>query len=233
MACFRVALFVLVCSVTTSASRANLVVTEVVDGTIYSFAPTYVEVTNLGPNSVNLDEFSINVFYNGATTAATIVPLSGALTSGDSYVVSFEGSGDSPGESEFNRTYGFDPDNFLASNAFNGDDAIALFHSSSTTTPTDVYGVIGQDGTNRPWEYTDGHSFRNPSVSAPTATFEESEWTFGGVGSLERGGTAADRQRILATTTPGSFVAVPEPSAFLFGSLIFCCVLAANSRRRR
>ena len=53
----------------------------------------FVEVTNLGPSSVNLDEFSINVFYNGATTAATIVPLSGALTSGDSYVVSFEGSG--------------------------------------------------------------------------------------------------------------------------------------------
>ena len=30
-----------------------------------------------------------------------------------------------------------------------------------------------------------------------------------------------------ATTTPGSFVAVPEPSAFLFGSLI-CCVLGAK-----
>lgn len=232
MAGFRFALIFVVCSVATPSSHANLVITEVVDGTIFSFAPRFVEVTNLGPSSVNLDQFSINVFYNGATTAATIVPLSGALTSGDSYVVSFEGSGDSPGESEFFRTYGFDPDNFLASNAFNGDDAIALFHSSSTTTPTDVYGVIGQDGTNRPWEYTDGHSFRNPSVSAPTATFEESEWTFGGVNSLEAANDAAERILIVQNTTPGSFVAVPEPSAFLFGSLI-CCVLGANSRRRR
>ena len=231
MACFRVALFMLICSVATSASHANLVITEVVDGTIFSFAPRFVEVTNLGPSSVNLDEFSINVFYNGATTAATIVPLSGSLTAGDSYVVSFEGSGDSPGESEFFRTYDFDPDNFLASNAFSGDDAIALFHTSSTTTPTDVYGVIGQDGTGRPWEYTDGHSFRNPSVSAPTATFDESEWTFGGVDSLEGANDAAERILIFQNTTPGSFVAVPEPSAFLFGSLI-CCVLGANSRRR-
>lgn len=186
-----------------------LIISEIVDATLPGGLPKFVELTNVGSTNIDLSQYSIGNYSNGATTlgggASTV--LSGILTPGASYVISYE-NGDSPGTGLFFDTYGFDPDNFDLGAFFNGDDVIALFQGAATgdgsdATLIDVYGVIGTDGTGEPWEYTDGYAFRNASVTSGNTVFTASEWTIGGPNSLETGDDIEETQLILAMTTPG------------------------------
>lgn len=223
-------------------AQGAVIISEIVDATLTGGLPKFVELTNTGTTSVDLSAYSIGNFSNGGTTlgGGSSTVLSGTLAAGDSYVISYEG-GDSPGEGLFFDTYGFDPDNFDLGAFINGDDVVALFLGAATgdgtdATLIDLYGVIGVDGTNEPWEYTDGFSFRNPSVLTGASTFAASQWTIGGANSLEDAGgdDAVEAALILANTTPGthSFNAtvIPEPSSVM---ALVCMGIAGGLRRRR
>lgn len=221
------------------SARADgvLIISEIVDAPLPGGLPKFVELSNIGDAPLDLSTFSIGNFSNGSTNlgggASTV--LSGILSVGDSYVISYEGS-DSPGSGSFYDTYGFDPDNFDLGAFINGDDVLALFLGPATgdgsdATLVDVYGVIGVDGTGEVWEYIDGYSGRLASVTGPNATFTPAEWDFGGANSLETGNDVEELALILANTSPGVFPnVVPEPTTFALGGLGFLALLLGRRR---
>ena len=230
----------LACMVGSLAWGQDLIISEVVDATLPGGLPKYVELTNCGSAPIDLSAYSIGNFNNGGTTlgggASTV--LSGIVGPGESHVVSYE-NGDAPGVSIFFDTYGFDADNLELGAFTNGDDVIALFLGPATgdgsdATLVDVYGVIGVDGTGEVWEYTDGFSFRNPD-SMPTGAFDASQWTIGGVNSLETGDDAEELQLILDNTDPGTHNcgAVEVPAVGTLGLIVMGAILTFGVSRRR
>ena len=211
---------VLAAAVASPAAQADLIISEVVDATLPGGLPKFVELTNCGSSSVDLSQYSIGNFNNGSTTlgggASTV--LSGSLAAGDSYVISYENS-DSAGVGTFFDTYGIDPDNFDLGSFINGNDALALYLGAATgdgsdATLVDVYGVVGQDGAGQIWEYTDGFSVRNEGAFMANSTFTDTEWTIGGVNSLETGDDVTELPLIQNSTTPGTHACgLPVPAS--------------------
>ena len=162
------------------------------------------------------------------------VDLTGiTIPAGDSFVIQGSPNG---GETVFEDTYGFAADLYTSAFLSNGDDRYILATADDGagvgTTIVDIAGVIDQDGTGEPWEFTDGYLFRNPSVNTGNGgVFDLSEWTVGGVNSLETGDDAEEAILIVASTTPGahSFIPIPEPSTAVLGGVALLGLL----RRRR
>jgi hypothetical protein len=84
---------------------------------------------------------------------------------------------------EFHDFYGFDAD-FLeddvdpTANTFNGDDAYELFENGVVI---DVFGEIDVDGTDQPWEHTDGWAKRKNGTGPDGSTFVLGNWNFSGL----------------------------------------------------
>ncbi|MCO7226699.1 ExeM/NucH family extracellular endonuclease [Pleionea sp. CnH1-48] len=113
-----------------SAVNANVLITEYVEGSSNNKA---IEITNLGTESVTLDDYALNVFFNGNTSAGASIQLSGSLSAGTSYVLAHS-SADAAILDVANQTYG--------GGLFNGDDAITLTKSD---TIIDSIGQLGVD----------------------------------------------------------------------------------------
>jgi hypothetical protein len=193
--------------------QSDLIISEIVDGTLPYGNPKWVELTNVGCSGIDLTAYSFGNFNNGGTTlgggAATV--LTGTLASGASYVISYEAAPTPPEISVFEDVYGFVPDLFMGGTYINGDDVLALFLGAATgdgsdATLVDVYGVIGVDGTGQPWEYTDSYSYRNANITQGNATFTLAEWTIAGPDALEDpgGDDLIEEQNLLDYTDPGT-----------------------------
>lgn len=183
-----------------------LLISEVVDADLPGGLPKFVELTNMGSAAVDLSEFSIGIFSNGSFTinGGSSTVLSGSLAPSASFVVSFENS-DVAGSSSFETVYGFDADDLSFGAIINGNDTIVLFHGAATgdgsnATITDIYGVIGTDGTGEAWEYVDGFATRRATSTTPSAVFIPADWTFSGPSALD----GADAAAVAAATSPGT-----------------------------
>jgi len=178
-----------------AAQSPDLLITEVVDGTVAAGQPKWVELTNVGTSAIpDLSVYSLGNFNNGSTTlgggAATVLNAV-ALAAGDSYVVAFEMSTAigvcAPALTCFEFIYGFPPDQYSGP-FINGNDAIALFFGAATgngsnATLLDVYGVIGEDGIGKVWEYTDSYAYRCGTFQS--SVFQACDWTMPGPDALE------------------------------------------------
>jgi len=198
----------------------TLIISEILDGTLPNGLPKFVELTNIGDSPVDLEDWSIGVYSNGNGTLSTdpTLVLSTTLASCASYVVSLEG-GDGPGDGTFFDVYGEDPDDFGLGAATNGDDVVALFFTDgsgpdgaatgdgSDATLVDVFGVIGVDGTDSDWEYTDSFAVRRPGTSGPNPVFDTNEWAFGVDDLFDPPNNTAGF--IAGSTSPGSHNSTP------------------------
>jgi len=209
-------------AVATVPAQADLIISEVVDGTLPGGVPKYVELTNTGVAAVDLSNYSIGNFSNGGTTlgGGVALQLSGMLGSCESYIVSYENS-DGPGVGLFFDVYGFDPDNFDLGAFINGDDVVALFEGVATgdgsdATLVDVYGVIGVDGTGEAWETTDSYGYRLVNTANPV--FNAAEWFFAGPNALEGADDIEEAQNLRDFTDPGIYTncqpVSSEPKSF-------------------
>lgn len=197
---------------------ANVLITEIVDGTLPGGLPKFVELSNIGGMPADLSGFSLGVYSNGGTglIGGASGVLAGTLAAGDSYVVNFENS-DGPGSSTFLSVYGVEPDNFDFSAQINGNDVIVLFladgggaggaatGTGADATALDRYGVVGAGGSpgggvGEVWEYTDGYATRKQGTTGPAAVFDPAQWDFSGPDALE----SLDASGIAALTSPGS-----------------------------
>ncbi len=191
----------------------TVLLTEVVDATLPSGLPKFVEVTNVSASPVDLSQYSIGNFNNGGITlgggASTL--LTGTLQPGESYVYAFEADPGVPNTSLFATTYGFEPDQYAGGGFVNGDDVIALYFGVATGAGTDavlvdVYGEIGFDGTGQVWEYTDSYAYRCGTTSN-FGNFDAADWVIPGANTLEGscgGDDTCELANILAETTPGT-----------------------------
>jgi hypothetical protein len=190
-------------------ARADLLITEVVDGPLVGGQPKWIELSNTGASTVLLGGFSLGVKNNGNSDlfggSATI--LTGVLPPAASLVVSFE-TDNGPGGSAFFNVYGQDPD-LYSSASINGDDTILLYLGAATgdgsnATRIDAYGEDGVDGTGSAWEYTDSYAWRCGDT-ANAGPFSVSDWTIPGPNALELGcggDDTCETANLIALTTP-------------------------------
>jgi len=117
----------------TPGTCPNLVFSGYVEGSGFNKC---VEIYNGTGAAVDLANYSINIYFNGASTPANSITLSGTLAAGDYYLVCHT-------DADFaNALAGLTPDLTTTTVTFNGDDAVALNFSG---TNVDVIGTIGTD----------------------------------------------------------------------------------------
>lgn len=175
----------------TALASPDLLITEVVDGTLSGGQPKWVELSNTGPATVDLAAYSLGVKSNGGSNlyggAAHL--LSGPLPPQTSFIISFESDG-GPGGTVFHSVYGQDPDSH-ASSLINGDDVLLLYLGAasgdgSNALLVDSFGQEGVDGTGSAWEYTDSYAQRCGD-QANAGLFLASDWNLPGPNALEDG----------------------------------------------
>ncbi len=165
------------CETALSSTIPNdLFISEVTDAT--SGSSSYVEIFNGTSGTINLSDYSINVYNNGNASPSSSNVLSGNLTSGSVYVVALGTTSCSPlnnlsvsPNQTFSSSSGINFDN-------NSSDMIALY-KISTTSIIDAFGVYGS-GT---WANGlgiggDGVNFRrqNNATPLPSSTFDINDW---------------------------------------------------------
>ncbi len=208
-------------ALTTAATPTNtdLIISEVADPKDVAKAK-FVEIYNAGSSTV---DFGSETWYlsrqaNGGSWAD--VPLSGTLDAGKTLTVAYN-------TSSFSDSYGFSANISSGNISGNGNDGYFLYHGGNHSSGTliDAYGVIGEDGTGKPWEYTDSHAVRLPTVTGPNATWTSSEWVITGANVANMtpsvykaaftwaGGTSADWGNKANWTVGGSTaVSIPDVS---------------------
>lgn len=118
--------------VAASAATADLLISEYVEGSGNNKA---LEVWNGTGSAVDLTagDYSVQLYSNGASTAAITIPLSGSLAAGDVFVLAHASA---------NGTILAQADATSGAGLWNGNDAIALRKGS---TVLDVIGQVGTD----------------------------------------------------------------------------------------
>ncbi|WP_281545064.1 ExeM/NucH family extracellular endonuclease [Grimontia sp. SpTr1] len=108
---------------------ADVIITEYVEGSSNNKA---IELTNTGSTEASLDNLSLKLAFNGATSFGNTIALSGTLAAGESYVVAnSSATGEVTGVSQ--QTSG--------SLSFNGNDVVALVDENDNV--LDSLGQLG------------------------------------------------------------------------------------------
>ncbi|HET9344236.1 MAG TPA: ExeM/NucH family extracellular endonuclease [Candidatus Limnocylindrales bacterium] len=193
------------------AAPTELFISEYVEGTSNNKA---VEIYNGTGGAVDLTGYSLQMFFNGATTPLLVLDLVGTLDNDDVYIVANSGAS-APILALANLLNG--------AGWFNGDDAVAL---AKNGTPIDVIGQIGFDpGTEWGTGLTstaDNTLRRKPSIQAGDANGGDAfdpaaQWdgfatdTFDGLGSHSITTDAAPQ--VTATSPANGATGVPTNTA--------------------
>ena len=153
-------------------SFGQVIITELADPN-GATAARFVEIYNVSDSDVDLTGWELRRWTNGnATPQGTGVDLSsiGTLSSGSFALIAVNAT-------EFETVYGIPADINAGTGGAadsNGDDQIAIFDDTDQT--IDIFGVPGEDGSGTCHEFEDGRAERVSSVSASSATWNESEW---------------------------------------------------------
>jgi len=144
----------------------KIMITEIADPK-NSTSSRFVELFNAGNTEINLSNWRLNKYINGTSTFSsspidltgkTIAPGAFLIIANTGYAASF---GEMPG---IGSTY----------ISGNGDDVYELVNNLDET--IDVFGIIGEDGNGKNWEYLDGRAVRKMDVVSPNHVFSVSEW---------------------------------------------------------
>ncbi|MEO6709720.1 MAG: lamin tail domain-containing protein [Planctomycetota bacterium] len=204
-------------ALTSTTAHAQLIISEIVDGTLSGGQPKFIEISNTSASPVDMSLYKLVHYNNGSMTPGGNIALTpaGMLPAGASWVVTY---GAVPNV-QFATVYGHAADQEVTYGGHNGDDAIAL--ELAVGGIVDVYGIIGCDpittagscgvppvisacGASPLWDYEDGYVYRCGITAS--ATFVPSDWVIGGSDSLEDcvGGDPARIILLQSLTTPGT-----------------------------
>lgn len=149
----------------------------------------FVELYNASTEPLDMNLWTLRRYTNDNTEVSSSIDLSGLVIGAQSTLVI------SPNSQEFEMVYGFPPDLAVSTNSpadSNGDDNLELVDPFGTV--IDVFGVIGEDGSNTNHEFEDGRAFRNMDVLKGNPVFTFSEWTIyndtGDAGTIKQPQTA-------------------------------------------
>ncbi|WP_099156638.1 5'-nucleotidase C-terminal domain-containing protein [Virgibacillus ndiopensis] len=136
----------------------DLFISEYVEGSSYNKA---IEIYNGTGDSVDLSNYTLELYSNDATESSQSVTLSGTLEHNDLYVIAHKSA-----STEILSTA--DLENSAIAN-FNGDDVVVLKKNDSAI---DVLGVIGTDG-----DFAkDITLVRDASVTGASGIYDDTEW---------------------------------------------------------
>jgi len=183
---------VVVFTLRSSATGQDLMITGLLDGTLSGGAPKALEVYAI--NAIpDLSKYAVTMASNGATqfgpiTAGRTLPNI-ALAAGDFYYAVGSSSSDQTGQFDlvFPNKTGIRSRSFGVNS--NGNDTTGLFFSSTNdfdndSVQIDVVGVLGTDGTGKPWEHTDSYLY-SKNDRTPSTTFDLNDWTTPGINALD------------------------------------------------
>ena len=143
----------------------QILITEIADPENNTEA-RFVELYNAGTESISLQGWKLQKYINGSElVSVTGLVLSGILKPKSFYILS---------AIEFENTYGITTNIYSTYISGNGDDVYELVDSDGKT--QDIYGIIGEDGSGKNWEYTDGQAQRKIEIGKPNAVFDSNEW---------------------------------------------------------
>jgi len=123
-------------------TTTDLFISEYVEG---SSNNKYIEIYNGTGVPVDLSDYKLRLYTNGATSPGNDVALSGSLANGSTIVYKNTSASAYTGAATIN-----------AAVSFNGDDAVALF-KVSTNANVDIFGRIGEDPGSA-WTASSGYS---------------------------------------------------------------------------
>ncbi|BBB32115.1 hypothetical protein TTHT_0529 [Thermotomaculum hydrothermale] len=129
-----------------SSSQKDLYFSEYIEGSSNNKA---IEIFNETGNSVDLSEYTIEIYNNGANSPNHTINLSGTLADADTYFIAY---------SSASSTLTSAADMTTGALSFNGDDTIVLLHNGNVV---DSIGRIGEDP---------GSSWNNNGVSTKDMT---------------------------------------------------------------
>lgn len=193
-------------STTVAATNAtDLIISEYIEGSSFNKA---IELYNGTGTSINLSDYSLELYGNGATVATATLKLSGALENEKTYVL-YHKDANTDIKSKGNL------ENITVIN-FNGDDALVLRKSGEVV---DSFGQVGQRsnfGTDttlvRNSNITNGDKIINDSFSASAewASLPTNDASNLGSHTMDTGGTNPGENKVEAVTpsTPASSVAI-------------------------
>jgi hypothetical protein len=146
--------------------KPKVFITELADP-VNSVGARFVEIFNADDKSIDLSGWTLNKYNNGSTTVTGQgIDLTGIVIKPSEYLII--------ANLEYKHIFNDIPDietNYITGN---GDDVYAL--NSSTGTIVDVFGVIGEDGNGKRWEYLDGKAIRKPTIVQSNEFFDPEEW---------------------------------------------------------
>ncbi|MBP7205081.1 MAG: endonuclease [Candidatus Cloacimonetes bacterium] len=116
----------------TGSDIEDLFISEYVEGTSYNKA---IEIYNGTGDTVDLSNYTVYLYANGAATPTNTLALSGTLANNDVYVIANTQAGSSIQAVA-------DVTSAVAN--YNGDDALALWNET-TASYSDIFGCIGED----------------------------------------------------------------------------------------
>lgn len=145
----------------------------------------FVELYNSTTEPLSLNGWKLIRFTNDNVEVSSFIDLSGFTVQGESTLVI------SPNADEFELVYGFPPDLGVGVNSpadSNGDDNLQLIDPFGTV--IDVFGVVGEDGSNTNHEFEDGRAVRNAKIEKANPIYTFDEWRIfndtGDAGSTNR-----------------------------------------------
>ncbi|MCL5246334.1 DUF5689 domain-containing protein [Cellulophaga sp. 20_2_10] len=131
----------------------------------------FIELYNYSNEPLDLNNWKLNRYTNASTEISASIDLSGYIISAKSTLVI------SPNATEFASVYGFIPDVSVSTNSpadSNGDDNLELVDPFGEV--IDIFGIIGEDGSNTNHEFEDGKAARKESVTKSNSSFTFNEW---------------------------------------------------------
>ncbi|WP_405412218.1 DUF5689 domain-containing protein [Maribacter sp. Asnod1-A12] len=152
-------------------TSSSILISEIADPNNNAGA-RFVELYNTSAESLSLKGWTLIRYTNDNTEVSSSIDLSEFEMKENGFLVI------SPNSEEFENIYGFAPDVSVGTNSpadSNGDDTIVLIDPFGNL--VDIFGVIGEDGSNTNHEFEDGRALRNIGIVSNSSVFNSNEWT--------------------------------------------------------
>ena len=153
-----------------TASSNSIFISELADPENATDA-RFIELYNASNEAVALNRWKLLRYTNDNTVVSSEIDLSGFLIGAeDTFVISSN-------ETAFEIMFGFAPDLNGGNNSpadSNGDDNIQLVDPFGEV--IDMFGVVGEDGSNTNHEFEDGRALRKIAVQQANAVYTFNEW---------------------------------------------------------
>lgn len=170
---------------TTEMLDFDLIITEVSDPQDNTDA-RFVEIMNTGETSIDFSTVTVYLSRQANGEGWGDVLLTGTLAAGATRVIAYNGT-------SYTSAYSLTADQTSGNITGSGNDGYFLYYGGNHSTgyKFDAYGVINEDGTGMPWEYTDKKAVRKRNVTSPNPFWTASEWEISGSVALVKDMTPA------------------------------------------